>query len=110
MSPCVMTYSAAALWGERPQERNIPCSGEGGVSRGVNENGVAHRAGGEYTNAASPWRRYALNLILHGEGVFEALHALFQVLNLALLLGQQEVFDAVKPCRHLGTKLLDILL
>jgi hypothetical protein len=39
----------------------------------------------------------ALRLDLDGEGVLEALHALFQVLDLALLLGQEEVFDPVQP-------------
>jgi hypothetical protein len=38
-----------------------------------------------------------LALRLDGEGVFEALHALFQVLDLALLLGQEEMFDPVQP-------------
>jgi hypothetical protein len=38
-----------------------------------------------------------LALRLDGEGVLEALHALFQVLDLALLLGQEEVFDPVQP-------------
>jgi hypothetical protein len=38
-----------------------------------------------------------LALRLDDEGVLEALHALFQVLDLALLLGQQQVFDPVQP-------------
>jgi hypothetical protein len=33
---------------------------------------------------------------LDGEGVLKALHALFQVLDLVLLLGQEEVFDPVQ--------------
>ena len=32
---------------------------------------------------------------LDGEGVFEALHALLQVLNLTLLLGQEQMLDPV---------------
>jgi hypothetical protein len=36
-------------------------------------------------------------LLSNGEGVFEALHALFQVLDLPLLVGQEEVFDPVHP-------------
>ena len=35
--------------------------------------------------------------ILDGEGVLDALHVLFQVLNLPLLLGPEEVFYALKP-------------
>jgi hypothetical protein len=42
------------------------------------------------------WRGLLHLSRLDGQGVFEALHALFQVLDLALLLGQQEVFDAVQ--------------
>jgi hypothetical protein len=34
---------------------------------------------------------------LDGQGVFEAVHALFQVLDFPLLLGQEEVFDPVQP-------------
>jgi hypothetical protein len=34
-------------------------------------------------------------LRLDGEGVFQALHALLQVLNLPLLLGQEQVFDPI---------------
>jgi hypothetical protein len=37
-----------------------------------------------------------LALRLDSEGVLEALHALFQVLDLALLLGQEQVFDPVQ--------------
>jgi hypothetical protein len=33
---------------------------------------------------------------VNSKGVFEALHALFQVLDLALLLGQEEVFDSIQ--------------
>jgi len=35
-------------------------------------------------------------VLLNSEGVFKALHALFQVLDLPLLLGQEQVFDAVQ--------------
>ena len=36
-------------------------------------------------------------LLLDGKGILKALHPLFQVLDLALLLGQEEVFDPVQP-------------
>jgi hypothetical protein len=41
---------------------------------------------------------------LDGEGILKALHPLFQVLNLPLLLGQQEVFDALESFCHLLIK------
>jgi hypothetical protein len=47
---------------------------------------------------------------LDGEGVFEFLHPGLQILDLALLLFQEQVFDAVKPCRHLHIKCLDLLV
>jgi hypothetical protein len=37
-----------------------------------------------------------VSLGLDGEGIFEVLQALLQVLNLALLLGQEEVFDPIQ--------------
>jgi hypothetical protein len=37
------------------------------------------------------------SLGLDGEGIFKALHPLFQVFNLPLLLSQQQVFDPVQP-------------
>jgi hypothetical protein len=45
-------------------------------------------------------------LLSNGEGVFEALHALFQVLDLPLLVGQEEVFDPVHPDLDSGDVLL----
>jgi len=47
-----------------------------------------------------------LALRLDGEGVLEARHALFQVLDLAFLLGQEEVFDSVQPDLDSGDVLL----
>ena len=38
----------------------------------------------------------ALCISLDGEGVFEVLHPRFQVFNLPLLLGQQQMFNAVQ--------------
>jgi hypothetical protein len=54
--------------------------------------------------------RAAFSVCLDGEGVLKALHAFFQILNLALLLGQQEVFYALKSSLHLCAKLFDVLL
>jgi hypothetical protein len=48
------------------------------------------------------------SLKLNGEGVFEAVHALLQVLNLPFLLPQEEVFDPVKSFRHLLVERLDL--
>jgi hypothetical protein len=39
---------------------------------------------------------------LDGEGVFEALHARLQVLNLALLFGQEEIFYPVQALLDLA--------
>jgi hypothetical protein len=39
-------------------------------------------------------------LQLDGEGVLQFLQALLQVLNVALLLGQEEVLDSIKPRIH----------
>jgi hypothetical protein len=42
-----------------------------------------------------------LALRLDGQGVLEALHALFQVLDLALLLGQDVLLNAIQPTGNL---------
>jgi hypothetical protein len=49
-------------------------------------------------------------LFLDGEGVFEALHVRLQILDFAPLFFQEQVFDAVKPCLHLGTQCSHIFL
>ena len=48
--------------------------------------------------------------ILDGDGVLKALHARLQVLNFPLLLGQEQVFDALKSGLHLCAKLFDVFL
>jgi hypothetical protein len=47
---------------------------------------------------------------LEGYGILEAPHALFQVLDLALLLGQQAVFDALESFRHFLVERLYLLI
>jgi hypothetical protein len=47
---------------------------------------------------------------LDGEGVFEVFHARRQVLDFALLFCQEEVCDAVNPCRHLPSKGLGLVV
>jgi len=48
--------------------------------------------------------------ILDGEGILEPLHARLQVLNLPRLLGQEQVFYALKSGLHLCAKLFDVCL
>src|SRR5882724_41962 len=47
---------------------------------------------------------------LDGEGVFEFFHPRFQILDLALLIFQEQVFDAVKSGSHLGAQSGHVLL
>jgi hypothetical protein len=74
---------------------------------GVVSNDTVHGIAVEDTKTAGSGDRAALCVWLDGEGVFKALHALFQVFDLSLLLGQGQVFDsvqspinAVQPCSH----------
>jgi len=46
--------------------------------------------------------------MLDSEGIFEALHARLQVLNLPLLLRQEQVFDPFEAFRHLLVQCLYI--
>ena len=54
---------------------------------------LAKFGGGRWDRQKPPGMAALLGL--DGEGVFDALHTLLQVLNLTLLLGQEEVFYSV---------------
>src|SRR6266540_6098833 len=76
MDPILLADTESTAVGESTHDGNEKPPGNGGSVCGV-----------------AGW----LALRRDGEGVLEALHALFQVLDLALLLGQEEVFDPVQP-------------
>jgi hypothetical protein len=65
-----------------------------GIRQGQADVGEGKDSGKQKPQISGAVRSLAY-LVLDGEGVFEALHALFQVLNLPLLLGQQQVLDPV---------------
>jgi hypothetical protein len=68
------------------------------AGRGVPSPGPVLLAGGGRCSGAF------VSLGLDGEGVFEALHAHFQILDLPVLLGRSQVFDSIQPFRDLYIK------
>jgi hypothetical protein len=101
---------------------NVPRAGTESRRRGWGYRGRKGEEGGDGTEGGwttksrsdvnrGGWARGVARgptLRLDSKGVFEALHARLQVLNLTLLLGQEEVFDPAQSLLDLGHILLDL--